>query len=245
MNIDWAVLLTESVFAAVIEGLALGLVALYVWYRRRQALAQGKLEDVVLLSFNFVEQNQAGQPQLAFRTPLVSTMNEIFMNDQLVSAIKRAANKTSEFDPIVRLADQKLHNMMQRSLINFSNRLNTAGQVAALSGLPFKEEEHILALTYEPGAVTKCFRVILIQDRLFDELDAVGDQLTFGLPYHKDRLTTLDMIRQEQEADESRSASDRILAPFMVASPVYHVDSSAQVNTTQSNVSASESSDSQ
>jgi len=221
MNIDWAVLLTESVFAAIVEGLALGLVALYVWYRRRQALAQGKLEDVVLLSFNFVEQNQAGEPQLAFRTPLVSSMNEIFMNDQLVSAIKKAANNTTDSDPIVRLANQKLHNMMQRGLINFANRLNTAGQVAALTGLPFKEEEHILALTYEPGAVTKCFRIILIQDRLFAELDQVGDALTFGLPYHQDRLTTLNMIRQEQEADLTRSASDRILAPFMVASPIY------------------------
>ena len=245
MNIDWTVLLTESVFAAVIEGLALGLVALYVWYRRRQALAQGKLEDVILLSFNFIEQNQDGQPQLAFRTPLVSSMNEIFMNDQLVSAIKRAANKTSESDPIVRLANQKLHNMMQRSLINFSNRLNTAGQVAALSGLPFKEEEHILALTYEPGAVTKCFRVILIQDRLFEELDTVGDHLTFGLPYHRDRLTTLTMIRQEQEADQNRSAGEKILAPFMVASPVYHSNLSTQGNLDQSPVSATESSDAQ
>ncbi len=233
MNIDWAVLLTESVFAAIVEGLALGLVALYVWYRRRQALAQGKLEDVVLLSFNFVEQNQVGEPQLAFRTPLVSSMNEIFMNDQLVSAIKKAANKTTDSDPIVRLANQKLHNMMQRSLINFANRLNTAGQVAALTGLPFKEEEHILALTYEPGAVTKCFRIILIQDRLFAELDQVGDTLTFGLPYHKDRLTTLNMIRQEQEADLTRSASNRILAPFMVASPIYQPMPQKETNAEQ------------
>ena len=53
-ELDWGILVTESVFAALVEGLALGAIALYVWYRRRQALAQGKLEDVVLLSFNFI-----------------------------------------------------------------------------------------------------------------------------------------------------------------------------------------------
>lgn len=227
LNIDWKVLLTESVVAAIVEGLALGAIALYVWYRRRQALAQGKLEDVVLLSFNFIEENKEGQLQLAFRTPLVGSMNEIFMNDQLVSSIKRAAARTSDQDPIVRLLNQNLHNMMQRSLINFANRLNTAGQVAALTGLPFKEEEHTLALTYEPGAITKCFRVILIRHALFEQLDKIGDELTFGLPYHRDRLTTLTAIRNEINEDADRPAMARVLAPFMVSAPVHMITSSA------------------
>ena len=222
VNVEWSVLLTESVVAAVVEGIALGTIALYLWYRRRQALAQGKLEDVVLLSFNFIEKNKEGAPQLAFRTPFVGSMNEIFMNDQLVSSVKKAAKMTSDANPIVRITDQNTHNMMQRSLINFANRLNTAGQVAALNGLPFKEEEHTLALTYEPGAVTKCFRIILVKESLFVKLDEIGDNLTFGLPYHRDRLTTLAAIRSEIDKDLNREPMARVLAPFMVAAPVHH-----------------------
>ena len=44
---------------------------------------------------------------------------------------------------------------------------------------------------------------------------------------------TLNMIRQEQEADQNRSASERILAPFMVASPVYSSASSPQASLAQ------------
>ena len=227
-ELDWSILVTESVFAAVVEALALGAVALYVWYRRRQALAQGKLEDVVLLSFNFVDQDDEGQPLLAFRTPLVGSMNEIFMNDQLVSAIKRAASKTTDQDPIVRLSNERLHNMMQRGLINFSNQLNTQGQVAALTGQPFREEEHLLALTYEPGAVTKLFRIIIIKQELFTALDKAGDRLTFGLPYHRDRLTTLAAIRAEVDIDGQRETTSRVLAPFMVSAPVFDVSKSEQ-----------------
>lgn len=221
LNIEWSILLTESIVAAIVEGLALGTIALYVWYRRRQALAQGKLEDVVLLSFNFIEKNKGGATQLAFRTPLVGSMNEIFMNDQLVSSVKKAAKVTSDENPIVRIADQNTHNMMQRSLINFANRLNTAGQVAALNGLPFQEEEHTLALTYEPGALTKCFRIILVKDSLFAELDEIGEDLTFSLPYHRDRLTTLTAIKNEIGKDQSREPMTRVLASFMVAAPLF------------------------
>lgn len=223
MNIDWAVLFTESVFAALVEGLALGCVALFWWYKRRQALAQGKLEDVVLLSFNFIDKSKKEAPLLAFRTPLVGSMSEIFMNEQLIKEIKRAASKTSDADPVVRLSNQKFHNMMQRGLVNFSNRLNTAGQVAALTGLPFKEEEHILALTYEPGAVTKCFRIILVKNSFFKELEEVAEQLCFALPYHRDRLLTLQAIQQTHEQDRDKSAEQRFLASFMVSAPVYDI----------------------
>ena len=221
-SINWGVLLTESVFAALVEGLALGAIALYVWYRRRQALAQGKLEDVVLLSFNFIEKNKENQPQLAFRTPLVGSLNDIFMNDQLVAMIKKAAAKTTANDPIIRLPNEQLHNMMHRGLVNFSNQLNTQGQVAALTGQAFKEEEHLLALTYEPGAITKLFRIILLKDSFFNELDGVGEELTFALPYHRDRLTTLAAIRNESLADKDREATQRILAPFMVSAPIFN-----------------------
>lgn len=224
-ELNWGVLVTESVFAALVEAIALGAVALYVWYRRRQALAQGKLEDVVLLSFNFVERSKTNADtevaQLAFRTPLVGSMNTIFMNEQLVSAIKKAAKKTSDNDPIVRLPNESLHNMMRRGLVNFSNQLNTQGQVAALTGQPFREEEHLLALTYEPGAITKMFRIIIVKESLFNELDQVGEELSFALPYHRDRLVTLAAIRAEMNKDESREGMSKVLAPFMVSAPVF------------------------
>ena len=143
------------------------------------------------------------------------------MNEQLVSAIKRAANKTTESDPIVRLPNERLHNMMRRGLINFSNQLNTQGQVAALTGQPFREEEHQLALTYEPGAVTKMFRVIIVKKSLFLDLDRVGDNLRFALPYHQDRIVALKAIRAEMNADQNREGTSKVLAPFMVSAPVF------------------------
>lgn len=214
----WLNLLTESLVAAVVEGFALAAVAFYVWYRQRRALRQGKLEDAVLVSYNQIVEVD-GAPQLAFRTPLSGSMRELFLNEGLIKEIKRAASDTSDQDPLVRLRDPKLHAMMQRGMVNFCNQLNISGQVAALSGQPFIEREHLLVLTYEPGAVTKMFRILLIQRELFAELDRVGDELTFSMPYHRDRLVALKAIRKELQLDESREWSSRVLASFMVAAP--------------------------
>lgn len=226
---DWLNILTESAVSAVIEIIALASLALLVWYRQRRALKQGKLENVVLLSFNQIIDRE-GEPLLAFRTPLVGSIGDIFFNDGLVKEIKRAAQKSTDADPIVRLNDPKMHGMMKRGLVNFSNQLNTAGQVAALTGQPFTEEAYYLALTYEPGAVTKMFRILLVNDRLFERLDEVGDDLTFQLPYHRERLAALNAIRAEIAADAQRPALEQKLALFMVAAPA----ASSAVSTPQS-----------
>lgn len=216
---NWISMITESLFGAVFELIFLGGVALAVIYRQRRALAQGKLEDVVLLSFNQIIQHQ-GSPLLAFRTPLVGSMNEIFFNESLVKEIKRAALETTDQDPVVRLKDPKSHTMMLRGLVNFSNQLNISGQVAALTHQPFVETQHRLALTYEPSARTKMFRILIVDQRLFEDLEAQRDQLTFSMPYHRDRLVTLDAVYAEFKADELRDPTARTLASFMVAAPV-------------------------
>jgi hypothetical protein len=230
---DWLSILTESVVSAAIEIIALASLALIVWYRQRRALKQGKLENVVLLSFNQIVEHE-GEPRLAFRTPLVGSIGEIFFSDGLVKEIKRAAHKTTDSDPIVRLSDPKLHGMMKRGLINFSNQLNTAGQVAALTGQPFTEEPYYLALTYEPGAVTKMFRILLVNERLFKRLDEIGDDLTFDLPYHRERLSALKAIRAEMAADDQRPPIEHKLALFMVAAPVADAQAIQELGTSGS-----------
>lgn len=218
MDNYWWNLLTESVFGAIFDGLLLASIALYVWYRQQKALRQGKLEDAVLVSFNQVVKHEE-KPLLTFRTPLSGSMREIFLSEGLIKEIKRAAAQVSEDHPVIQLNNEKFHNMMQRGMINFCNQLNIHGQVAALSGQPFVEKEYFLALTYEPGAVTKMFRILLVDQKLFDQLDQAGEDLTFGLPYHRDRLIALKAIRQALDEDRKRQAQSRVLAPFMVASP--------------------------
>lgn len=215
---NWLGIFTESAIGALLEVGALAVIALVVWYRQRRALQQGKLEDVVLLSYNQVVDHE-GAPLLAFRTPLVGSMGEIFFSDELVKEIKRAAREVTDTAPVVKLRDPKLHAMMLRGLINFSNQLNAAGQVAALTGQPFIEEAYYLALTYEPSALTKMFRILLVNERLLTQLDEAGDRLTFDLPYHRERLVVLEAIRKEIEADEQRDPLERRLARFMVAAP--------------------------
>jgi hypothetical protein len=111
--------------------------------------------------------------------------------------------------------------LMQRHLINFCNQLNAAGQMALLNGQPYVETAHRLAFIYEPSAKAKLFRVIPVNETLLKELEDIKETLTFGLPYHAERLETLKAIQKEMDEDQNRSAEQRILAPFRMASPLY------------------------
>ena len=219
-SIDWNSITIEALFGAFVEGVFLLFLAAWVVWKGKKALREGRFDDVVLFSFNFIDYN-GPSPQLGFRTPLMGSMKEIFQSDSLIREIKKAAKETTTRQPIIKLSNPQSHMLMQRHLINFCNQLNVSGQMALLNGQPYVETAHRLAFIYEPSAKAKLFRVIPINDALLQEIEDLKETLTFGLPYHADRLQTLKAIEQEMNEDQSRSAEQRILAPFRIASPLY------------------------
>lgn len=228
-GIDWQSITVEALFGAFVEGIFLFFIAIWVIWKGKKALREGRFEDIVLFSFNFIDYS-GDAPQLGFRTPLMGSMKDIFQSDSLIKEIKAAAKKTTDDAPMIKLSNFQSHMLMQRHLINFCNQLNAAGQMALLNGQPYVETAHRLAFIYEPSAKAKLFRVIPINDALLKELDEVKETLTFGLPYHQDRLTTLKAIEKEIHEDQKRSAENRVLAPFRIATPVYGVQSNLDKN---------------
>jgi hypothetical protein len=220
-QINWLNLSVEVLAGALLEGLILLLVAGWLVWRARAALREGRFDDMVIFSFNLIKTNEAGEPVLHFRTPLSGSLDEIFVSPPLIKEIKAAARAATNESPIIRLRDPKLHSALRRQLVNYSNRLNTAGQMAALTGQPYREVEYSLALVYEPGAKTKTFRVVPVSAALLEELRAAGEGLRFVHAYHADRLTVLRAIEQELALDARREAEARTLASFMASSPAW------------------------
>ena len=221
-DIEWINLTTEAVFSAFFDMLILGIFALYIIWKNKKALKAGRFDDMVLFSFNVIDHHpETKAPILGFRTPLTGSLTEIFHSESLIKQIKAAAKQTTDQDPIVRLSNQKMHNIMQRHLINFSNRLNVAGQMATLTGQATQDKEYRLALIYEPSAQAKLFRIVPISKELIEKIEQLGDQLTFVLPYHADRLVVLKKIQQELDKDHHKEAQNQILAPMILSAPLY------------------------
>ena len=218
MDINWISLSIEALFSTLLEGIAFALIAYWVFLKGRRALREGRLDDSVVFSFNFID-TSGEAPVLAFRTPISGTMREIFQSEPLIRAIKEAAHGASMDDPIVRLSDPAQHRMMQRLMINFCNRLNTEGQLRLLAGEPCEERALRLALVFEPGAENKLFRIVPVSDPFWASLDLHRETLTFGLPYHRGRLGALEAIRNQERLDEQGAPTERVLAPFRLAVP--------------------------
>jgi len=226
-QIDWMNIGVESLIGGVFEGLVLLLIGYWVLWRARRDLNAGRFDDMVLFSFNMISTTGDGRPLLSFRTPLNGTLEEIFMSAPLVKEIRAQAKRVTDEQPIIKLKSPQLHSALQRQLINFCNQLNRDGQMAALTGQPFQEQEYHLALVYEPGAQAKMFRVIPVSDQLLEELERVGADLTFTHPYHADRVQVLKAITAQRNIDRLLPVHERTLTSFMIAAPLYKRDGSA------------------
>jgi hypothetical protein len=218
-EVNWFTLGVESVVGGLFEGLVVLLIGSWVLWRARRDLRAGRFNDTVIFSFNLIHQGEKGEPLLGFRTPLSGTLDEIFMIAPLIRELKAAAAKTTEDTPIIKLRDPRMHSAMQRQLINFCNQLNRDGQIAALTGQPFEEREHHLALVYEPGAQTKMFRIIPVSDGLIKALKENEGKLTFTHAYHADRLKVLKAIAAQREIDRLLPVEERTLTGFMISAP--------------------------
>ena len=113
---------------------------------------------------------------------------------------------------------------MQRHIINFSNRMNIAGQMATLTGQDTVDSYYKLALIYEPSAQAKLFRIVPLNDKFMEHLTHVRAELTFGLPYHAERLIVLEKIQEEMIKDQDKTPETRILAPMILSAPLYKSD---------------------
>lgn len=222
-DIHWLNLTTEALFSAFFDMIILGLFALYIIWKGKSALKAGRFDDMVLFSFNVIDTHpDTGKAILGFRTPLTGSLMEIFHSESLIKQIKSAAKHTTDQDPIVRLSNQKMHNVMQRHIINFSNRMNIAGQMATLTGQETMDTYYKLALIYEPSAQAKLFRIVPLNEDFMHHLARVRAELTFGLPYHAERLVVLDKIQEEMSQDQDKEPGQRILAPMILSAPLYN-----------------------
>ena len=226
-DIQWLNLTTEAIFSALFDMILLGAVALYIIWKNKKALKAGRFDDMVLFSFNIIESHpQSKAPVLGFRTPLTASLTEIFHSESLIKQIRAVAKTTTDQNPIICLPDQKMHNIMQRHLVNFSNRMNMAGHQAVLTGQKTIDVEYQLALIYEPSARTKLFRVVPVSTQFFEELAAVRAELTFYVPYHVERLQVLDQIYTVMQQDNKKEQQQRVLVPMIFSTPLYHSTSS-------------------
>jgi hypothetical protein len=218
-QINWLNVGVESIIGGLFEGLVVVLIGAWVLWRARRDLRAGRFNDTVIISFNLIQKQADGRPLLGFRTPLSGTLDEIFVSAPLIKELRAAAARSTHDQPIIKLKDPRMHSAMQRQLINFCNQLNRAGQMAALTGQPYTEREHHLALVYEPGAQTKMFRVIPVSDELLKELKCEEGELTFTHEYHADRVKVLKAIAAQREIDRLLPPSERTLTGFMIAAP--------------------------
>ena len=218
MEINWVSLSIEALFSTALEGVAFAIIAYWVVLKGRRALREGRLDDTVIFSFNFVD-TSGEAPRLAFRTPLSGTMKEIFQSEALIQAIKEAGDRATETSPVIQLKTPAQHRMMQRLLVNFCNQLNLEGQRRLLVGEPCEERVLKLALIFEPGAESKLFRIISVSDVLWRSLDTHREALTFTFPYHADRLSALDAIRRQDSTDAALPPMEQVLATFHLALP--------------------------
>jgi hypothetical protein len=217
-EIDLTSILAEAVLGAILNGILISVIGLFVYIKAQRALKAGKLEDIVVFSFNLIEKNAEGA-WMRFRTPITGTLQDIFKNDHLISQIKKTAESTTEDRPIIQLPDQILNSLMKSQLVNYCNQINLNGQAALLAGLPVIEKKYQLALVYEPGAQKKIFRIIPVNQAMLDEIENLGPDLKFEVAYHSDRLKVLNTLRKELQNDLQRPYQDKVLTNFVVTIP--------------------------
>ena len=219
-KIDLITISIEALLGAILNGILISIIGLFVYIKAQRALKAGKLEDIVVFSFNIIERNTEGA-WMRFRTPITGTLQDIFKNDHLIAQIKKTAEGTTEDRPIIQLPDQTLNSLMKSQLVNYCNQINLNGQAAVLAGLAVTEKKYQLALVYEPGAQKKIFRIIPVNQAMLDEIDALGPDLKFEVAYHSDRLKVLKTIKQELQNDLQRPYQDKVLTNFVVTTPKY------------------------
>jgi hypothetical protein len=217
-GIDLITISTEAILGAILNGILLSIIGSFVYFKAKKALKAGKLEDIVIFSFNHFEKREDGMYML-FKTPLTGTLQDIFKNDLLIQEIKKAADRTTDSNPIVFLNDKSLNNLMLSQLVNYCNRINLNGQAAQLCGLEVVEKQYQIALVYEPGAQKKLFRIIPINTEMLKTIDQLGNELKFVVSYHKDRILTLKALQRELTEDAIRSHHERRLTNFTITFP--------------------------
>ena len=58
-------------------------------------------------------------------------------------------------------------------------------------------------------------------NEFMEHLTHVRAELTFGLPYHAERLIVLEKIQEEMIKDQDKTPETRILAPMILSAPLY------------------------
>jgi hypothetical protein len=202
MDTFWKVLdfvrLHVSTVALIVTWITIGL----VWWRRRANWLRKEFLSQVNFSLNYVVNHG-----LAIRTLIETTADKVLLNDWGAGMLTRAATRTSEGDPFIRIADPKDRDFIGRAVLNaLSERFANAYLAEALS-VPVKTGRFCFAITCEKfkDIRTLKIRVLLIEEAVLQRFAPDGDGKSLGLAESKfgDRIKTLEAMYKQSKSDQS------------------------------------------
>ena len=189
------------------------------WGRWRAARMWRKRQFMhrIMISLNSIRNNQDAPSTLAIRTILEKDLKDVLLNDAAVAQVLRAAELTTESDPIVPLPQQDRWYVLN-AVLNEVAEAFADGVMQADMGLPVVRQTYIICLTNErAGSVkTQKIRAMVVRKDLLLNGDFEAG-LSLESPNHATRIDTLKRIRAAYKSDPSKFLEMEIVMPAIVA----------------------------
>lgn len=171
------------------------------WWRRRSQFRRKEFLTQVNFSLNLFGET------LMMRTLVERMAADVWPNAHGLTLLDRAARRTTDPDPFVRLTNKEDREYVHRAIKNALSQLCPQAFVAAALGHPVRRGVFLFALTcerYEEGMRTIKLRVILVEQTTLREWCAPGgkgDQLPMPA-FYRTRLKTLQaMYKMDAQPD--------------------------------------------
>lgn len=172
------------------------------WWRRRGQFQRKEFLTQVNFSLNLFGDT------LTMRTLVERMAADVWPNAHGLALLDRAAKRTTDPDPFLRLARTEDRDYVYRAIKNALSQLCPAAFVAAALGAPVRAGTFLFALTcerYEEGMRTIKLRVILVEQNALREWCAPGgkgEQLPMP-HFYRTRLKTLQAMYKMDAATPS------------------------------------------
>ena len=172
----------------------------FAWWRRRSQFRRKEFLTQVNFSLNLFGDT------LMMRTLVERMAADVWPNAHGLSLLDRAARRTTDPDPFIRLTDKEDRDYVYRAIKNALSQLCPETFVAAALGHQVRTGVFLFALTcerYEEGMRTIKLRVILVEQNTLREWCAPGgkgDQLPMP-EFYRTRYKTLQaMYKMDAQA---------------------------------------------
>jgi hypothetical protein len=173
--------------ALVLTWICIGIVAL----RRRLHWRRKQFLTLVNFSLNYTVGSQ-----LAMRTLLESTTDDVWPNEYGVKKLLYGAARATIENPFIVMDEQKDRDFVNRAVLNMLSQRFAETFIAASLGVPVRSATFIYAVTCEKYTDIRTLkvRVLLIEERTLERLfgkEHEADRLQITNPIYKARLRTL------------------------------------------------------